>query len=356
MHDGLVVQSQKFKKRVASDDTSEYKVVPRGDLVVGFPIDEGVLDFQFIFDEAIVSPAYSVWRLIKANVDASYLKRYLRSPLAITYYKGKLRSTTARRRSLSSDMFLSLPVPLPSLDEQRRIAVILEKADALRQKREQALEFYDQLGHGSFSTNFGDPLTNPKRLPVRKIGELDVEISYGPRFYNEKYSENGTPIVRITDLSPEGDLCFDEMPKLAVSASDLDKYKAISGDILFARTGATVGKIALISDSDPVCIPGAYFIRMRFPDVIDPIFAWYSLRSPTIQAAIMEGSRQSAQQNFSGPGLRRLPMLMPDIEAQRKFAEQVKRLRKHRSKYKEHSLRLSLLFSSLEHRAFTGQL
>lgn len=63
MHDGLVEQAKKFKKRVASSDTSQYKVVKSNQLVVGFPIDEGVLSFQYLFDEAIVSPAYDVWDL-----------------------------------------------------------------------------------------------------------------------------------------------------------------------------------------------------------------------------------------------------------------------------------------------------
>ena len=57
MHDGLVDQADKFKKRVASSDTSQYKVVKRNQLVVGFPIDEGVLSFQNRYDHAIVSPA-----------------------------------------------------------------------------------------------------------------------------------------------------------------------------------------------------------------------------------------------------------------------------------------------------------
>lgn len=61
MHEGLVDQQEKFKKRVASEDVSSYKVIERGQLVVGFPIDEGVLDFQTRYDRAIVSPAYGVW-------------------------------------------------------------------------------------------------------------------------------------------------------------------------------------------------------------------------------------------------------------------------------------------------------
>src|SRR5579859_226707 len=61
MRDGLVDQTAKFKKRVASTDTSDYKIALRGQLVVGFPIDEGVLAFQTLHEEALVSPAYVLW-------------------------------------------------------------------------------------------------------------------------------------------------------------------------------------------------------------------------------------------------------------------------------------------------------
>lgn len=61
MHNGLVFQSDKFKKSVASQDKSTYKVVHRNQLVIGFPIDEGVLATQRITDAGIVSPAYGIW-------------------------------------------------------------------------------------------------------------------------------------------------------------------------------------------------------------------------------------------------------------------------------------------------------
>src|SRR5260370_32503727 len=76
MRDGLVDQADKFKKRIASADTSQYKVVGRNQLVVGFPIDEGVLAFQNLYDEAIVSPAYNIWNLQNdALIKSKYLEQ-----------------------------------------------------------------------------------------------------------------------------------------------------------------------------------------------------------------------------------------------------------------------------------------
>jgi type I restriction enzyme S subunit len=250
----------------------------------------------------------------------------------------------------------AIEIPLPPLDEQRRIAAILDQTDDLRRKREEAYRKATELSHALYRDKFGDPVTNFLGHPATTLGALGVEMEYGPRFYNEAYSEDGTKIVRITDLSENGDLNFDAMPKLSVSRDDLERHKSRPGDLLFARTGATVGKLALISPRDPICIPGAYFIRLRFPPEVDPTFAWYTLRAKSIQTIILERSRQSAQQNFSGPGLRRLPFIVPPMALQQSFAASVSEIDKLRAHGRAHLAKLDALFVSLQHRAFRGEL
>ena len=288
-----------------------------------------------------------------------------------------VRATTADNFSI--DNLRDLEIPLPPLDEQRRIAAILDKADALRRKRQRALDLLDGLTQSIFLEMFGDPITNAKRLDSRPLGELNVDMSYGPRFYNEKGgraaaqaptrarparrpdsifldSEDGIRIVRITDLSSSGHLRYGNMPKISLPLEEIDKHKSQPGDILFARTGATVGKIALIDEECPPNIPGAYFIRLRFPDCINPVFASYALRTGAIQQIISEGSRQSAQQNFSGPGLRRLPFIVPKLDDQKKFAKQVDGARRMLLELERSAQTLESLFASLQFRAFSGQL
>lgn len=357
MHEGLVDQSAKFKKRVASVDTSDYKVVSRGQLVVGFPIDEGVLDFQSTYPQGIVSPAYGVWDLKDENsTDRNFLRKYLCSPEALGYYKAKLRGSTARRRSLPTSLFLELPVPHPSIEEQRRIAVILDKADDLRAKRRRVDRSWEQLVSAIFYNLFGNPLVNSKGWPVHSLGDLALSMQYGPRFYNESYSPEGIRIVRITDLDYSGRLDFGSMPRMAVTEDDTEKFGLSAGDILFARTGATVGKLALVKESDPPCIAGAYFIRIRLKECLEPTYAAAFLRSRPIQAIIAAGSHQSAQQNFSGPGLRALPCPLPPIELQQQFSRLLKQVEAHRAPRDEAGSAFDELFASLQSRAFSGQL
>lgn len=249
-----------------------------------------------------------------------------------------------------------IPVSVPPLSEQRRIAAILDKADALRRQRKRAIELLNSLTQSIFLEMFGDPISNPQNWPVKTIGQLDVQMTYGPRFYNEAYSDDGIRIVRITDLDESGALNFQAMPRLAMSEAEIGRHQSRAGEILFARTGATVGKMALIAEDDPPSIPGAYFIRMRFPQGITPLFAWSMLRSPSIQKMIAEGSRQSAQQNFSGPGLRRLPMIVPPTSTQVAFGDHIKRIRAVDPLRVASRQNFDALFASLQSRAFSGHL
>ena len=111
MEHGLIDQSEKFKKRVASADISKYKKVYRNELVVGFPIDEGVLGFQFKYPFAAVSPAYTIWRVKDSSIDIEFLDLLLRSSVMRDEYRVKMQGSVERRRSIDKGMFLNIEIP-----------------------------------------------------------------------------------------------------------------------------------------------------------------------------------------------------------------------------------------------------
>ncbi|MDO4837034.1 MAG: restriction endonuclease subunit S [Clostridia bacterium] len=170
MHDGIMLQSERFKKSLASIDQSDYKVVKRGQLVVGFPIDEGVLYVQKAADEGIMSPAYNVWDIDTKKIDSDFLELCLHSPQAMQFYKSKLRGTTARRRSIPTDELLSLKIPLPDLPTQRRIAATLDAVTALIAKRHRQLDALDQLVKVRFVEMFGLPGTDTYGWGMTALG------------------------------------------------------------------------------------------------------------------------------------------------------------------------------------------
>lgn len=265
-------------------------------------------------------------------------------------------NTTSGLNTISTGDVRQVQVPLPSIDEQRRIAAVLDAADALRAKRRQALDKLDTLTRAIFIDMFGDPVSNPKRWPDNSVdGALDF-LTYGHRFYDDSYAEVGTPVVRITDLDESGNLDFATMPRMALSDDERRKYRLLPGDILFARSGATVGKVALIREGDPECIAGAYFVWMRFNEAVHPEYARSVLTSASVRGVVSRKSRQAAQQNFSGPAIRRLPMPRPPLDLQQAFDRRVFRIRSEVARHRRSAGQLDVLFASLQQRAFRGEL
>ena len=171
MHNGLVFQSDKFKKSVASQDKSTYKVVHRNQLVIGFPIDEGVLATQRITDAGIVSPAYGIWDVDQTKIIPEFLEYALRCNRAIDYYKAKLRGSTARRRSLPTPTLLELDVPLPDIEQQRLALTTIHHAKNALDSRQAQLTKLDELVKARFVEMFGDPVTNPFNWPTVELGQ-----------------------------------------------------------------------------------------------------------------------------------------------------------------------------------------
>ena len=155
MHNGLVLQSERFKKEIASGDKSQYKVVPRNKLVVAFPIDEGLLSAQTIVDVGIVSPAYSLYDIDENKIYPEVLEYILRSDLSIQYYKSKLRGTTLRRRMIPKSDFDSMPINLPSIDRQKQFLNEIKEIDKSKFVVQKALDEAQTLFDSLMQEYFG---------------------------------------------------------------------------------------------------------------------------------------------------------------------------------------------------------
>lgn len=304
----------------------------------------------------------SILRAETARVLPRYLYHWFTSPRIQETVRNCGRQTT-NISNLNYTRCLEVPIPLPypddparSLEEQKRIADILDKSDGICRKQQEVLSLEGSLIISRFLELFGDPLTNPRGWPTGAFGDEIVLLQYGPRFFNEEYSPEGVRIVRITDLDLHGRLHYSAMPKMNVSSEDRRKFLLHPGDVLLARSGATVGKTALFDETAPECIAGAYFIRLRFSNRIRPLYAQHVLRSQSVQTIIMELSRQSAQQNFNGPGIRALPLPVPPLELQDEFVLFHTKLRDASKRFDSAAAQSDQLFESLAQRAFAGEL
>ena len=202
MHDGIVEQKDRFKKVIASHDTSKYKVVKNGQLVIAFPIDEGLIYTQDVAYEGIMSPAYNVWDVNYENFDRRFLGLYFHSPFAMAYYKDNLRGTTQRRRALPKEVLLSMPIPKPSLSKQKEIVAEIDGisfAISLLQKQVSDLDF---LNKSIFYEMFGGTNPKDKGWKIESIGKL-FEVGTGStpdRSKKDIYFGGNYPWVKTTEV------------------------------------------------------------------------------------------------------------------------------------------------------------
>jgi type I restriction enzyme, S subunit len=361
MRGGLVDQSSKFKKRIASRDTANYKVVKRNELVVGFPIDEGVLSFQRIYEEAIVSPAYDIWKIRDgAEVEPAYLEKFLRSPLAIAFYKAKLRGTTARRRTLPDDVFLMLSVPVPDTASQRRIATVLDQAEALRVKRKEANAKLNTLLQSLFQHTFPELMgRGDTALPTvgdAIAGGAIVEIQDG---------NHGEKHPKVGDFTAEG-LPFITANCLANNTLNLaDCYRlspswlnhlrigfASAHDVLLSHKGS-VGLVAIVPEIDQPLIlsPQVTYYRLN-QDLLHPQFVKAFFLTEYFQAKIKKDSEQSTRSYIGVTRQLNLPLPIPKVEVQKEFARKVGVTQKLAVEQDAFLKRTDDLFASLQCHAF----
>lgn len=241
MEHGMVLQKERFKKRIAGKNTEKYKVVENGQLVVGFPIDEGVLDFQTLVQAGIVSPAYKIWELKDSSVcNLNYLRRYLRSNIAISYYRARLQGTTARRRSLTDQAFLQLPVPFPPLEEQRRIASILDESSELIEKTRVSIEQQTAL-QSAFTNGMVD-----KSEDFVNLGDL-ASVAGGLTLGNRKDKPASIPYLRVANVF-RGRIDLSEIKELRATPQEAERTQLQMGDCLLVEAHGNreqVGRVAM---------------------------------------------------------------------------------------------------------------
>ncbi|ELA9308882.1 restriction endonuclease subunit S [Vibrio parahaemolyticus] len=248
-------------------------------------------------------------------------------------------------------------VPLPPLAEQKRIAAILDKADAIRQKRKQAIDLADEFLRSVFLDMFGDPVTNPKGWEVGTIRDLVSSVNYGS---SAKASETDGefPILRMGNITYEGKWNFTDLKYIDLNDKDQIKYLAHRNDLLFNRTNSKelVGKTAVFDEDDPMAIAG-YLIRVRTNDNGNPWYISGYLNSFHGKQTLLNMCKSIVgMANINAQELQDIKIMLPPIELQNRYESIVKAVKTRSIKQNNSFLDLDNLFDSLSQKAFTGQL
>ncbi len=246
-------------------------------------------------------------------------------------------------------------IPLPPLPTQRRIVSILEKAEETKKLRAQADELMDRLLQSVFLEMFGDPVRNPKGWEKSIIDAITVHHKQG--FYtNSEYTETGIKLIRITDITEYGSITYDDMPCLNLDSKTIEQFKVQKGDFLFARSGVSIGRCAIVEKDIP-CVFGSYIIRFRFDqNKINNKFFLFLMKLPRLQSILKNYAHGSTNPNINAENINNIAIFIPPLPLQQKFARIVEKIEAMRQSQAQSKQQIKDLFSTLMQKAFRGEL
>jgi type I restriction enzyme, S subunit len=298
----------------------------------------------------------ALFKLDKSLYYPPFFKELLNSP--------NIKSQLARNTRGGNQKFVSLSVlrgmivPLPPLEEQKRIAEILDRAESLRAMRRQSIEQLNTLPEAIFLKMFGDPVKNPKNLSVEPLGDFLLFMTSGGRGWAQFYAQSGSRFIRSLDVQMnyigDEDIAFVAPPDNA----EARRTRVKTGDVLLTITGSRIGRVAAVPDELEKSYVSQHVAILRTdPNRISPMFLAFFLSLST------GGQRQIAKYQYgqTKPGLnfeqiKRFQIPLPSINLQQQFTQRVEAIEKLKTTHQESLTELDALFASLQHRAFRGEL
>jgi len=212
-------------------------------------------------------------------------------------------------------------IPLPPLDEQRKIAAVLDKVSDLIAKRRQQLDKLDELVKARFVEMFGTFPANEHNWPVGKIRDVIQEAKYGssrPAVEGGQY-----PYLRMNNITYGGELDLTDIKQIDVPESELPKCTVQRGDVLFNRTNSKelVGKTC-VYDSDEMMVLAGFVIRIRVNERVLPEFLSAFLNTDFSKQMLLGICKTAiGQANINAQEMQNIEIYIPLIELQRQFVQ-----------------------------------
>ena len=280
----------------------------------------------------------------KAGLDAKFLYHYLRQIKLPDggydrHFKYLKRET----------------VPLPPLEEQRRIAAILDQAETLRTQRRTALALLDSLTQSLFLDMFGDPVANPKGLPICELQRLCTRITDGTH-QSPAWQKSGIPFLFISNIV-EGQINFDTHKFISADThAELTKRCPIEiGDVLYTTVGS-YGNAAVVSTKELFAFQ-RHIAHIK-PDrsKLDSRFLAAMIQSPGVRQQVDKVAKGIAQKTVNLADLKGLSVFWPPLPLQQTFATRIASIEALKATHRRALAALDALFASLQQRAFAGAL
>lgn len=340
-----LTKSSNILNRTTKHVPEKYHVT-EGELLVSWSASLGV--FEHEGEDALVNQHIFRVRENPDRVVRSYLRHMIDS--SIVSMANIAHGSTMKH--INRQEFLEHSFPLPPLDEQRRIAGILDAADALRRRRREALARLDTLPGAIFAEMFGDPTKNPRQLPCKPLGEFAMlergKSKHRPR--NDPQLLGGPhPLVQTGDVANADG--YIECASSSYSDFGLKQSRKWPAGTLCITIAANIADGAILTF--PACFPDSVVgCTFREPYHTEFIRVWLM----SVKGRIEKVAPAVAQKNINLKILGAIPIIVPPEKEIQKFATIVQRIREDRERSVRQCSELETLFASLQSRAFAGEL
>ena len=287
------------------------------------------------------------------KVDNRWLMHTINSPVMRQRINEYVTGTTRQR--ISRGNFSKLKVSVPPLAEQRRIAAILDQADELRQKRQQAIEKLDQLLQATFIDMFGDPVDNLKGLETVALLDLCKKITDGTH-QSPKWTTDGIPFLFISNIV-DGEIDYSSQKFIdQVTYDSLTKSTKIElNDILYTTVGS-YGNVARVKSDQLFCFQRHIaHIKPSF-DKVNPKFLEKMLSSYGVRRQADRLVRGVAQKTLNLKDLKEIIVFNISLDEQNHFVQKCEVIESLKIKSKLALNQIDDLFKSLQNQAFSGNL
>jgi type I restriction enzyme S subunit len=355
-YQGFVPSLDYFKKQVFSRDLSSYKLVNPGEFAYAtIHLDEGSIGIADT--RCLISPMYTVFKISNEKVNSSFLLRYLKSPQAMAIYPQLGKGSVHRRRAISLRDLSTLTIPLLPIEEQHKIANILNIVDALRTKRRETIAFLDELTQSIFLDMFGDPAVN-NQWPRVTLNSISSSLRNGV-----SPSSKGKIRSKVLTLSAiTGSSFKKEAWKFGYFTEKPPSRQTVTtSDFLICRGNGNVNLVGKgffpTQEMTDTAFPDTIIAAKISPDLIEPRFLQHIWGTQGVRRKIESVARTTnGTYKVNQTGLGDVQFISPDFALQKRFANRTKQVDAIKQTHQAHLAQLDELFASLQYRAFRGEL
>ena len=294
-----------------------------------------------------------------SKVTSDYLAHFLRAPTFLVFATNVVAGAKMPRMVMGE--FWAYPVPLPPLEEQRRIAAILDQAETLRTQRRAALDQLESLTQSLFLDMFGDAVANdrgwPESLTLGEVADIASGVTKGRNL--EGKVTRKVPYLAVANVQDKS-LRLDVIKSIDATEDEIQRYRLRKNDLLLTEGGDPdkLGRGTLWNDELPECIHQNHIFRVRLnTELLTPLFLNWIVGSPRGKKYFLRSAKQTTGiASINMTQIKGFPLLVPPLALQQTFATRIHAVEALKATHRAALAQLDALFASLQQRAFAGEL